>query len=320
METGCAYAFVRSPSGWVQQARLVAAESSVSDYFGCSVAIDGDTAIVGAWRSNNYVGTAYIFFRNGSTWTEQAKLTASDGISGDNFGCSVSVHGDTALVGAFGKDQATGAAYIFTRRDGVWTEQAKLTASDRALNDAFSYSVSVGDDTAVVGAYRKNDFAGVAYVFERSGSAWMQKTVLTGEAAYGLFGYSVSVDGSTIVIGSYGANDNAGAAVIFTRSGATWSRQAVITQGDPSGTDAFGWSVSVKGDTVMVGAPGKNDNTGAAYAFVRSGTAWRQQARLTASDGATGDAFGWSVGCAGDTVVAGAYAHNSHSGAAYAYR
>jgi hypothetical protein len=321
VQTGAAYVFTRSGDFWSQQAKLTPGDAAASDYFGSSVAIDGNTAIVGTWRKNNYIGAAYVFVRSGSVWNQQAKLMASDGASGDDFGWAVSISGDTVVVGAYNKNNMTGAAYVFVRDGSIWNQQVKLAANDGAANDAFGYSVSVGGDTAVVGAWRKNDFSGAAYVFMRSGTSWAQQAKLVARdgEANDLFGFSVSVHGEMAVMGAYGKNNNTGAAYIFRRNGSAWTQQAKITASDGAGTDAFGWSVSLNNDIVAVGAVGKNNNTGAVYVFRRIGTRWSQQARLIAGDGSTGDAFGWSVSVNGETVVAGAYSHNNKIGAAYVY-
>jgi hypothetical protein len=321
LQSGAAYIYTRSGDFWSQQAKLTPGDAAASDYFGGSVAIDGNTAVIGTWRKNNYIGAAYVFVRSGSVWNQQAKLTASDGASGDDFGWAVSVSGDTVAVGAYNKNNMTGAVYVFVRDGSTWNQQAKLTADDGAANDAFGYSLSVADDTAVVGAWRKNNFSGTAYVFTRSGASWIQQAKLVARdgEANDLFGFSVSVHGETAVMGAYGKNNNTGAVYVFGRSGSAWTQQAKIITGDGAGTDAFGWSVSLNNDLVAVGAVGKNLNTGTVYAFRRSGTLWSQQAKLIAGDGSIGDAFGWSVSVNGETIVAGAYSHNNKIGAAYVY-
>jgi hypothetical protein len=154
----------------IEVAKLTASDGASSDRFGISVALDGDTALIGVLKGRNS-GSAYVFTRNAGVWTEQAKLTASDGASSDSFGASVAVDGDTALIGANEDDDngdVSGSAYVFTRSAGVWTEQAKLTASDGAVNDNFGRSVAVDVDTALVGAASDDDNgtnSGSAYVF-----------------------------------------------------------------------------------------------------------------------------------------------------------
>ena len=172
------------------------------------------------------------------TWTQQQELTASDGAASDEFGISVSVSGDTAVVGAQGKtvnsNAGRGAAYVFVRTGGIWGQQQKLTASDGAAGDTFGGSVSVSGDTAVIGAYNKTFNSshvkqGTAYVFVRTGTVWSQQAELRAVdgAAGDFFGASVSVSGDTAVIGA--VYRNPGTAYIFIRSGTVWSQQQELT-------------------------------------------------------------------------------------------
>jgi len=188
---GSAYVFIRSGSTWTQQSQLTAGDGAAQEMFGSSVALSGDTALVGAvWDTvgaNFQQGSAYVFTRSGSTWTQQAKLTAGDGEAEDEFGWSVALSGDTALVGAYGDDVGSnadqGSAYVFTRSGATWTQQAQLTAGDGAVVDWFGAYVALYGDTALVGAYLDDVGANVnqgsAYVFTRSGSVWAQQAKLT---------------------------------------------------------------------------------------------------------------------------------------------
>ena len=322
---GEAYVFVRSGTTWTQQQTLTALDGATNAVFGFSVSVSGDTAVVGAPNQdeNDSPGAAYVFTRSGTTWTQQQKLTASDGSFINEFGISVSVSGDTAVVGAF-QQQPVAAAYVFVRSGTTWTQQQKLTASDPVAGDDFGFSVSVSGDTAVVGAsfaaFGGSVSQGKAYVFVRSGTTWTQQQKLTASdgVAGDLFGFSVSVGGDTAVVGATG-NNSRGAAYVFVRSGTTWTQQQKLTASDGLAGDAFGTSVSVSGDTAVVGAIG-NNSQGAAYVFVRNGTTWTQQQKLTASDGVAGDFFGRSVSVDQGTAVIGAQAKNSAQGAAYVFR
>ncbi|MGH2830101.1 MAG: Ig-like domain-containing protein, partial [Actinomycetota bacterium] len=284
-DSGSAYVFFRTGSTWTQQAKLTASDAAAFDRFGASVALAGDTAIVGSVDDADAgpeSGSAYAFVRSGSTWTQQAKLVASDAAALDNFGSSVAVAGGTAIVGSNGDDDAgsaSGSAYVFVRSGSTWTQQAKLTASDAAAFDRFGISVSVTGDTAVVGSpFEDNDAgssSGSAYVFVRSGSTWTQqaKLVASDAAEFDQFGISVSVAGDTAVIGS-GQDDDAGSAsgsaYVFVRTGSTWTQQAKLVASDAAEFDQFGISVSVAGDTVVVGSPFDDDagpDSGSAYVF-----------------------------------------------------
>jgi len=319
---GAAYVFTRSGTDWIEQAKLLASDGAEGDFFGCSVSISGDYAIAGAWGdadNGGDSGSAYIFTRSGSTWIQQAKLLASDGTADDEFGYSVSIDGDYAFVGAPWDDDNgvdSGSAYIFTRSGSNWTQQAKLLASDGANYDRFAGSVSIDGDYIIVGAWYDADNgvdSGSAYVFNRSGSTWIQQVKLLASdgAAWDEFGYSVSIDNDYAIVGAWGDADNgiiSGSAYVFNRSGTAWSEQAKLLASDGANYDRFGWSVSISGDYAIVGAS-KDDNgvdSGSAYIFKRSGTNWTQQAKLLASDGAADDEFGYSVSIDGDYAFVGA--------------
>jgi hypothetical protein len=209
--------FVRSGNIWTEQVKLTATDAAAGDFFGWSVSFEGDTALIGAMGDDNLTGSAYVFVRSGNTWTEQVKLTASNGATGDNFGVSVSLDGDTALVGATNHPifplNIIGSAYVFVRSGNTWTEQAKLTAGDGAAGDFFGWSVSLEGDTALVGAFSDDDSgddSGSVYMFLRSGTTWTEQAKLTASdgAAGDQFGYWVSFDGDTALVGSSGNDDN----------------------------------------------------------------------------------------------------------------
>ncbi len=313
---------------WTEEAILSASDKSANAQFGFRVSVSGDTAIVGANFADpgavTDAGAAYVFTRSGSTWSEQAILSASDKSAVSNFGFSVSVSGDTAVVGARDADPGAvnnaGAAYVFTRSGSTWSEQAILSASDKSANASFGYSVSVSGDTAVIGASQADpgavNGAGAAYVFTRSGSTWSEQAILSASDKSGSanFGWSVSLSGDTALVGAVnadpGAVSNAGAAYVFTRSGGTWSEQAILSASDKSASAGFGYSVSLSGDTAIVGAinadPGAVSNAGAAYVFTRSGSTWSEQAILSASDKSTSAVFSQALSISGNTAIVAA--------------
>ena len=251
IDSGAAYVFVRDLSGnWSQQAKLKASDAATNDAFGFrGVSVNGDTVVIGAHANNDACptflecnsGAAYVFVRPAGGWsdaTEDAKLTASDAEKFDSFGVSVSVSGETVVVGAFLDDDAgsnSGSAYVFVRPAGGWlgdlTEDAKMTASDAALGDQFGFSVSVSGETVAVGA-RGNDDAGSdsgsAYVFERPGGGWTgdltedaKLTASDAAAGDGFGGGFVSVSGDTLVVGSPGDDDGglqSGSAYVYAAS------------------------------------------------------------------------------------------------------
>src|SRR5205807_436508 len=168
-----------SSSSAFQQGKLTASDAAAGDQFGYSVAIYGSTAVIGAYQKNSNTGAAYVFVLSGTTWSQQAKLTASDAAAGDDFGYSVAISGSTAVIGAYDKNSDAGAAYVFVRSGTTWSQQAELTASDAAAGNDFGTSVAISGSTAVIGAPHNNSFTGAAYVFVRSGTIWSQHAELT---------------------------------------------------------------------------------------------------------------------------------------------
>ncbi len=259
------------------------------DHFGYSVSISGDTVAVGAYGDSHNganSGAAYIFYRDKGdpdNWGQVKKITTSDGEALDHFGYSVSISGDTLVVGAY-KDDDKGAAYIFERDEGGsdnWGQVKKVTASDGAVDDAFGYSVSIDGDTVVVGAYEDDD-KGSIYIFYRDEDTpdnWGQVKKITASdgASYDSFGYSISISGDTTVVGAAGDDDNgasSGSAYIFYRNqGGTnnWGEVQKITASDGAESDNFGCSVSIDNETLVVGANGDDasgTDSGSAYVYI----------------------------------------------------
>ncbi|RKY16422.1 MAG: hypothetical protein DRQ55_18055 [Planctomycetota bacterium] len=364
-ERGARYPLTIDPVA--QQAYLKASNTESGDHFGWSVAVSGDTVVVGAKtedsnatgvngdQNNNGAaksGAAYVFVFDGSTWSQQAYLKA-DVLVG-NFGWSVDVSGDTLVVGAL-----VGGAYVFVRNGTVWSQQARLNGPVLDF-DEFGFSVGVSGDTVVVGApWESSNAAGVngdntdnsyakagaAFVFVRNGTSWSQQAYLKSSNPWigHHFGEAVAVSGDTVVVGakfesggSTGVNGDqtqfvigsSGAAYVFVRDGTTWSQQAYLKASNTGGNDWFGHSVAIADETLVVGANWEDsdadgvdgdqadnsaDSAGAAYVFVRSGTDWSQQAYLKASNSDQFDNFGISVAVSGDTVLVGSRLEDSNA-------
>lgn len=303
-------------------ATLTASDGRTVDSFGWTVAVSGDTAVIGAPGQDGVdhnEGAAYVFVRSGATWVQQAKLTASDAAVADNFGERVDIDGDTIVVGAEGTRPA--AVYVFVGSGSRWTQQAKLTSSDWQPLDYFGWSLAISRDTIVVGAPLDSTVAGreagSAYVFFRSGTTWFRQAKLTapdGAAADG-FGSSVDVGGSTVLVGASGHDGTVpggyvGSVYVFVRTPNSWVLQAQLTPFDGAGSDAFGTSVALDGDTAVVGSLNDNgppeDGPGAAYVYTRSGSTWSMHTRLSAPAELSGDSvFGSSVAVSGPVVVVG---------------
>ena len=396
---GAAYVFVRSGTSWTQQAFLKASNTGASDGFGYSVAIHGDTIVVGApgedspavgvngWQgdhaSSAQSGAVYVFNRSGVTWSQQAYIKASNTGAADEFGSAVAISNDTIVVGSRWEDSSatgvnglqgdnatgvqSGAAYVFIRSGSMWSQQAYLKASNTGASDEFGSAVAISNDTIVVGSRYEGSAAvgvngsqadnasyvqsGAAYVFTRSGSMWSQQAYLkaSNTGAGDIFGYSVGISDNTVVVGApyedssatgIGGNQSnnsysqSGAAYVFTRTGITWTQQAYLKASNTWHEDNFGHAVAISGDTVIIGAPledsdaihvngNQNSNTelqsGAAYSFERTGTVWRQQSYLKATNTASLDQFGAAVAVSGKTMAVGAYQQATSSGAAYIF-
>ena len=339
--SGSAYVYTNTGGTWTET-KLTAYDGAGGDSFGSSVSIDGNTIVIGANRDSDNgsnSGSAYVFTNAGGTWTQTAKLTASDGASGESFGSSVSIDGNTMVIGAiYGDDNGSrsGSAYVFTNAGGTWMQMAKLTASDGAYFDFFGYSVSIDGNTIVVGAFGNNargSGSGGAYVFVKPNTGWNDGTqdaklsASDGVASVSknIFGSSVSADGNTVVIGAYGEDHYKGSAYVFSNDSGTWTQTAKLTASDGANSDYFGYSVSIDGNTMVIGAYRDDDNgssSGSAYVFSNDSGTWTQTAKLTASDGASFDYFGYSVSIDGNTMVIGAYRdddNGSSSGSAYVF-
>jgi hypothetical protein len=321
VDSGAAYVFVRSGSGWTQQAYLKASNAGAGDGFGISVAISGTTIVVGAYSEDSQSagsggdqadnsapgsGAAYVFTRSGSGWTQQAYLKASNPGFGDSFGRAVAISGDTVVVGAVSEgssatgvdgDQAnnnapgSGAAYVFTRTGGAWTQQAYLKASNTDAFDHFGRTLAIDGDTVAVSAYDEDSNA-------------------------------AGVGGDQ----SDNSSDSSGAAYVFTRTGGAWTQQAYLKASNPDAGDRFGETVAVAGDTLVVGVPSEDSNatgvggdqsdnsapsSGAAYVFARTSGTWNQQTYLKAPNSEASDTFGAAVAIIADVLVIGAPGEDS---------
>jgi hypothetical protein len=379
------YRLVFKRANLAQRAYLKASNASAPDLFGCAVAVSGDTAVVGAVREDSGVGggrpptpvpdsgAAYVFVRNGDTWTQQAHLKASNPDTADFFGVSVAISGDTIVVGASLEDGGSagvdgdptddsapdaGAAYVFVRSGTTWTQQAYLKASNPDSNDHFGESVAISGNTIAVGAPAEdgsssgvngaqNDVlsgSGAAYVFVRTGTTWTQQAYVkaSNPGELDLFGTSVGLSVNTLAVGAVVEDssspgvggvqtddtlDEAGAVYVFVRSGTTWTQQAYIKASNPGENDRFGETLALSGSTLVVGAPHEGSGStgvnpppnedavlaGAAYVFVRSGSTWSQQAFVKASNTQAGQTFGRTLALDGEDLAVSALGERSNA-------
>ena len=301
---GAVYVFVNVGGLWSQEAELTASDPAAKDGFGGAVALDGDTALIGASGKavdgQPVAGAAYAFVRSGTSWSQQTELTAPSPAAQDGFGGAVALSGDTALIGAWGTgdplEDTSGTAYVFVRSGAIWSQQATLKDPDDTAGDEYGYSVAIDGDTALIGADGDLEL-GAAYFYSRTNGRWsLQRTLEdpTVESNLDGFGSAVALRGDTALIGDP-LLDSGGIAYVFKRSGTKWPKQATLS--DHRQSD-FGTSVALYGGTALVGS------TGTAYVYVHSGAGWSQSAELLASGGA-GDEFGSSVALSGTLALVG---------------
>lgn len=322
--TDCAMITV-APTPCPFRQKLLPSDAEASDLFGISISVNGDIAVIGATgkdcSAGLHCGAAYVYRFDGKSWIEQQELTITDATPFMSYGSSVSVHGDTIIVGArnggCSEGDRCGSAYVFRFNGISWVEQQKLTASDAGFFDEFGTAVSVNGNTVMVGA-RGNGCdigipCGAVYVFRFNGISWVELQKLTASRStfVSSFGTSISLDGDTAVIGSPGDNCqagiNCGAAYVYRLGRNSWYEQQRLTASDVKQDDTFGFSVSVSRDTILVGAKwqscAKGDRCGAAYTYRFNGTTWIEENKLVASDSDRSRRFGRDVSVSGDTAM-----------------
>jgi hypothetical protein len=324
--SGAAYVFRREGAGWVQEAKLKAQDANVDDFFGFSVSLSGDLAVIGAWQDDaraEEAGAAYVFRRRGTLWAQEAKLMATDGSPYDQFGYSVAVSNGTLVVGARADDQrgaGAGSAYIFEQRGGSWEQTSKLLPKNSRVEDHFGWAVAINGTRVLIGATGDDGVAqdaGAAYVFERRGSRWVEQAKLAPAQAQAAdtFGYSVALRGDTLVVGAYrddAGGADTGSAYVFQYDGKRWTEAQKLVPRDAIPNQLFGWSVGIDRDAIVVGAwydtHGSDPESplGAAYVFRKQGGQWNQSAKLVSAKGNALDLFGWAVAVSGNTVAIGA--------------
>jgi hypothetical protein len=328
--------------GWLwsvtqQGSKLVGSGAVGNAFQGISVALsaDGNTAIMGGYADNSHTGAAWVFTRSGGIWTQQGtKLVGSGAIGNAQQGTDVSLSadGNTAIIGGNGDNGFVGAAWVFTRSAGVWSQQGPKLVGSGAIGGAqqgFAVALSAGADTAIVGGPDDNNSTGAAWVFTRSGGVWSQQgSKLVGSGAVGAAEQSqtvaLSADGNTAIVGGFADNAHTGAAWVFTRSGGMWTQEGPKLVGSPAvggSNQAGSVALSADGNTAIIG--GDNDSaTGAAWAFTRRAGIWSQQGPKLVGSGAVGDAAqGTSVALSadGNTAIIGGSYDNGQAGAAWVF-
>jgi hypothetical protein len=330
-QSGLAYIFKYNGTHWVQSQKIIGQDTAASDRFGFSVSIQGDLAVVGAPLGNGAyenTGVAYIFVRNGTMWSQLTKIYPTDTDANIFFGSSVCLSGNTILIGAMYDDvygYNTGAVYVFTKSNSSnWTLQQKLLASDGDANDGFGYSISLYNNTTLIGALQQGGGLGAVYVFTRSDTIWTQcqKLIPSDGGQYGSFGHSISLTDIDAIIGAPSDGNHRGSVYVFKHTGMNWTEQQKIIASDGESDDLFGWSLS-HNDKVLVVGMMDNNNPGAVYIFNRNNTTWVEQTKIIAPDGIHGWGFGNAVSMNFSRILIGAlygYGQVSDSGSAYVFK
>jgi len=299
-------------------AELRGSDTVAGDYFGAAVAINGDTAVVGAFDHDNDAGQAYVFSKTSSGWKQTAELKGSDIVAGDNFGVAVGISGTTIVVGASSYEPSSaGRAYVFTKTASGWKQVAELSGpGGRPIQEHIC--VAISDTTIVVGWNYPNmpSAPGVAWVYTHTATGWRRTAMLRGPSI-GSFGYSVAVSGSTVIVGAISAPPAQpfGVAYVFTKTATGWRQAAELHSPDAANAFSFGSSTAVSGSTALVGS----DGTAPVYVFTKTATGWRNAADLKGSDTVTGDGFGSTLAISGTTAVVGAPDSADNIGRAYLF-
>jgi hypothetical protein len=325
---------------YVQQgAKLFGTGGDASSFQGSSfaVSLDDNTAIVGGYDDNSFGGAVWVFTRTGNGWIQQGQKLVGSGAVGSNvyqgFSTAISSDGNTFIEGGWRDDSGAGAAWVFTRSNGVWTQQGQKLVGSGAVgnaNQGRSVAISADGNTAFVGGEGDSNFVGAVWVFTRSGGVWTQQgQKLVGTGAVGIADQGISVaissDGNIAFVGSEGDSNFVGAVWVFTRTGGVWTQQGQKLVGiGASGHSSQGASVasSLDGNTFIVGGPGDSSGVGAVWVFARNGGVWVQQGQKLVGTGAVGNAFeGNSVAISseGNTVAVGGEGDSNFVGAVWIF-
>lgn len=320
-DAGEAHVLRRVGDAWAHEATLAGADLAAFDYFGFAVALERDLVLAGAYEAaegGSVCGAVYAFARTGGGWTQEAKLLPSTIQSGMNFGRTVAACGDRVIVGAprEGSPAGAGSAYVFRREGTSWVEESRLRAPVPASQALFGWSVAIDGDLVVVGECYDDQVgmnAGAAHVFRYDGNAWVHeaKLVNPGSAAWDQLGCSVAVSGDRVAIGALRgtvAGNPVGTVTVFRHDGTAWTLEQTLVADDPRSLAWLGFSTTIVGTTVVAGAYAADIGpirSGAAYLFEHDGSQWTQRGKLTASDGADSDWFGYAAACDGRVVSVG---------------
>lgn len=327
-----------APPSRTETASLAASDGDEGDWFGTVVALDRDTALVGAPEdedpNGDAAGSAYVFARGPGGWRQRQKLAPDDCDPGDRFGSDVELLADTAFIGAPEDDdpngETGGSVYVFDRDGEAWDQRTKLASEDGDAEDRFGACVTGEGETVLVGAYNdengNGNYAGSVYVFERDGGTWTRRNKLVPDdgRAGERFGAGIAIEGTTAIVGApYQDNDNGdsvGAAYAFERIGGTWTQESKLLPGDVGTNARFGFSIAIEGETALISARGDNsvdvDVTGTTHEYERVKGSWTRASTFGPSDADPKDLFGFSVEMEGSRAIVSASREEDSTGEA----
>jgi hypothetical protein len=339
----CAILTLVATNCFAAQSIILADDGKAGDSFGFSAAIDGTTVLIGAYKADidgvTDAGAAYVYVLGESGWRQQAKLVAEPAFAEDTLGGNVALNNNVAMLGVSRRDDKgkdSGAVVSFEREMNTWKQRHIFTAPDAKSGDAFGQSIALTENFLVIGAPHSDALgidSGAAYIYKRESDTWRYQTKITARdgIAGDLFGISVAIDGNTILVGADLHDEkaeNAGAVYVYVLKKNKWKQEAKLMASDGGKTDIFGVRVALSKDTALVSA--RRDDTeelgidaGSAYIFVRDGSTWTQQVKLTSPDGQADDRFGRGVSLSDDTAIISAMNHDangSNTGALYVYK
>lgn len=320
------------------QHRVNPADLAAGDIYGAAFAVDGGVALVASeWDDDQGKdsGAVFVYRCDGEAWTQEQKLLPGNGQAGDNFGRSVELDGDVAVVGAHwdnDKGAKSGSLHVFRYDGQKWNQEQKLLAPDGRKEDRLGNTVSIDGNVIVGGAWRKGaEDTGAAYVFRREGGSWVAEQKLTAADAQpgDNFGRHVCVSGDVIAVGAWkddGGGEDLGAVYVFRHNGTRWAQEQKLSAPDGSASDRLGWAVYLDGDVIVAGAHGDDDkgaNSGSAHVWRHDGQVWAHEQKLVPGDGKAHEHFGYAIAVEGDNLVIGApvsLSHVSGPGSIYLYR
>jgi len=312
IRSGLVYIYRKAGGSWTEASTLAASDGKAGDGFGSAIAVDGTTMLVGAVRSNDNRGTVYVFQRQGSSaWRETARLAGADVAAGDQFGATIALRGDLALVSAPGQAKGAGAVYVFRRTGANWAQAGKLVSPEAKDQVRFGSAIAFDGDRLLISEPGANERAGAVHLFTRDASGEYKaagKLNVNGLQRNDVLGVSMAVSGNTLLVGANGLASTAGGIVTFTKDETgQWREHGRLFPYQGARFDNFGSAIALAGNDLLVGAPRGNDARGMVFHYSRANesSAWTSVTGITPDEAIRGDAFGATIASAGDLAAVG---------------